>query len=125
MSLRYLALSAALAASAAWANPATPPALGSPVTRYITPDDYPHAALRARQQGRVAVRLDVNGIGRVTGCTITASSRSAILDAATCRILRSRLRFEPARDAGGAAVPGTYDTFVDWMLPGVRAPRNT
>lgn len=88
-----------------------------PIPSYISFEDYPDAALRARQQGRVAVRLEVSTAGRVTGCTVTASSRSSVLDATTCRILRSRVRFNPARDTQGVAVTGTYSTFVDWSLP--------
>lgn len=99
---------------------ATPPTPRAPIPRYISPMDYPDAALRARQQGRVAVRLGVSAEGRVTDCTVTASSRSAVLDASTCRILFSRVRFEPARDAQGIAVAGTFETFVDWSLPGTR-----
>jgi protein TonB len=93
-----------------------------PIARYISIQDYPSAALLARQQGRVGVRLGVSAAGRVTDCTVTLSSGAAILDASTCRLLRSRVRFDPARDAQGAAVAGTYSTHVDWTLPIMQAP---
>lgn len=63
-----------------------------------TPDDYPRDALQKGESGRVSFVLDVNSEGRVTACTITASSGSSSLDEATCRLARRRARFEPARD---------------------------
>ncbi|MBA3525824.1 MAG: TonB family protein [Sphingomonas sp.] len=56
-------------------------------------------ALARREQGRVEFRLDVGENGRVTGCTITRSSGSRWLDSTTCRILRSRARYTPARNS--------------------------
>jgi protein TonB len=84
---------------------------------YISPADYPAAALQARIQGKVDVRLVVGAGGRVTPCIIKRSSGSAALDDSTCRILRSRARFTPARDASGYPVPGSYDGSVSWTLP--------
>lgn len=84
---------------------------------YITQDDYPAAALRDDQQGQVRITLDVGPTGRVTDCRITLSSRSASLDQATCRIMRSRARFEPAHDAKGVAVAGIYRATIAWRLP--------
>lgn len=103
------------------AAPATPPTPRMPIERHISFQDYPDAALRAGQQGRVAVRLGVSAAGRVTDCTVTTSSRSSILDATTCRLLRSRVRFDPARDRQGVAVAGQFETFVVWSLPDTRA----
>ena len=67
-------------------------------------EDYPAAALAAREQGSSSFTLDVGANGRVAGCTITRSSGSAALDSTTCRLLRSRARFTPAVDASGATV---------------------
>lgn len=79
--------------------------------------DYPAAALRAGEQGRTAYRLDIGANGRVTGCTITKTSGSAALDNTTCRILRSRARFVPARDAEGKATVDTFEAATEWRLP--------
>jgi protein TonB len=91
-----------------------------PLTRLVTNDDYPAAALRADEQGTVAVELSVSPEGRVTGCRITASSGSAALDSTTCRVLASRGRFEPARDSRGRAIASTYQTHLRWALPPAR-----
>jgi TonB family protein len=84
---------------------------------YFSVDDYPAAALRGNEQGMSAFRLTIGTNGRVSDCVITQSSGSAALDAATCRILRSRARYVPARDAAGNPAPGTDSGRVTWRLP--------
>lgn len=79
-------------------------------------DDYPAAARAAREEGMVDFTLDVGANGRVTGCTITRSSGSAILDSTTCRLMRSRARFTPATDANGATVPDKLAGKIVWRL---------
>ncbi len=112
-------MTALLLAALLAAPPAAAPVRAVPVhplTRLIQVDDYPAAALRAGEQGIVKVALDVGAEGRVTACTILASSRSSILDASTCRILRARARFTPARDAAGKPVADRYETAIGWSL---------
>jgi TonB family protein len=53
----------------------------------------------------------------VTSCTVTSSSGSASLDAATCRIMTERARFIPARDRRGRAVADSLSARVRWVLP--------
>ena len=43
----------------------------------------------------------------MTDCSVTSSSGSSALDQATCRILRSRARFTPARDSSGNPTTGS------------------
>jgi protein TonB len=83
---------------------------------YITGDDYPASAARNNEQGRVTFTLVVGPSGQVTDCQIRATSGSAALDSATCRILRSRARFTPARDAQGRPTTDTSDGSVAWRL---------
>ncbi|HJU77280.1 MAG TPA: energy transducer TonB [Sphingomicrobium sp.] len=91
--------------------------LPQPVSAYISPLDYPASALPLRSEGRVDFTLEVDSKGRVSACTIRKSSGSAILDAATCRILRRRLKFNPARSASGEAQPDVIETSIEWHLP--------
>lgn len=84
---------------------------------YFSVDDYPAAARRARIEGRVGYSLVVGPDGRVSHCTVTASSGSRELDAATCRILRSRPRYTPARNAAGEPVSGPDSGVITWRLP--------
>jgi protein TonB len=80
-------------------------------------DDYPQDAIRNEQQGTTAVRLTVGTDGRVSGCTVTQSSGSSSLDAATCRIIRSRARYTPARDQNGNPISDSDTARIRWQLP--------
>ena len=90
-------------------------ALGN-LASLIGDGDYPAAALQAGEQGVVHFRLEVGQNGRVTNCTITTSSGSAALDAWTCRIMTTRARFEPARNAAGKAVADTVTSRIGWKI---------
>jgi TonB family protein len=85
-------------------------------------DDYPASAVRAREQGAVGFRLDVDKAGRVAGCTITSSSGSPALDSATCRLLAARARFTPARDRKGRPVPDSMAGRIVWRMPEPEPP---
>ena len=89
----------------------------TPLATLISEDDYPAAALRTHAQGTVRASLRVSRQGRVTACTITASSGSSVLDAATCRILTARAGFTPARDSRGRTVTDTAAAGVRWVIP--------
>ena len=84
----------------------------------VTDADYPEEALLNDEEGTVGFRLDVGTDGSVTGCTVTASSGSASLDAATCRIMADRGRFEPARDARGKPTPDQVNSRLTWRIEG-------
>lgn len=89
----------------------------TPLASYLSTDDYPAAALRNNEQGRVTVILDVAPTGRVNNCIVTESSGSATLDSTTCRIMRSRPRYRPARNPRGVAVADRDLAIVRWQLP--------
>ena len=89
----------------------------SALASYASRDDYPPMALRNREQGQVAFALAVGTDGRVSDCHITESSGSPALDMTTCRLMRSRARFTPARDSAGNAVPDTAAGEIGWHLP--------
>jgi TonB family protein len=84
---------------------------------YFSADDYPAAALRANEQGTTEFRLTIGPNGRVAACEVSRSSGSAALDQATCRILRSRARYTPARDSRGNPTTGGDFGRVSWRLP--------
>ena len=79
-------------------------------------DDYPIDALRMEQQGRTTVRLRINAKGKVSNCSVVASSGSASLDRKTCAILSRRARFTPARDSSGNAVEDSFTQTIVWQL---------
>ncbi|MEO5640637.1 MAG: energy transducer TonB [Sphingomicrobium sp.] len=80
-------------------------------------DDYPNEALQKRETGTVKVRLTIGVDGRISACEVTLSSLSPSLDAATCRVITDRARFEPARDRAGRPVPDSYVQRITWKLP--------
>jgi periplasmic protein TonB len=84
--------------------------------RFFGADNYPPAAIRAGAQGRVVASLQIGPNGRVTGCTVTASSGNSDLDDATCRGAR-RISFSPAKDDAGQPVASTYTLPIRWQLP--------
>jgi TonB family protein len=101
----------AVVAPAALPHPA-----GNPQS-WVTDDDYPAAALRAGEQGRVGVRLEIDAAGVVTGCTVTSASGSALLDARTCELLSARARFEAAHDGAGKPIASSWRSTLSWRLP--------
>jgi protein TonB len=112
------------AAPAPPAPPAPPPPRVSQAAKaksnlasYFSDDDYPPAAQRNEEQGTTAVRLSIGTDGRVTDCSVTASSGSTTLDNATCNILRRRARFTPAKDQAGNPITDSTTTRIRWQLP--------
>ena len=84
---------------------------------YVSNEDYPAAALRSEEQGSTRFRLTVGPDGRVKECAVTGSSGSSSLDSATCRLMKSRARFTPARDSSGNATGDTVSSTIRWVLP--------
>ncbi len=87
------------------------------LSTYFSADDYPASALRAHEQGTVGFALNIGPNGRVHDCIVTMASGSPALDHATCRILRSRARYTPARDFYGRPAFGRDSGRVSWRLP--------
>jgi TonB family protein len=85
--------------------------------------DYPAEALRNEEEGIVAFRLAVGADGKPTQCSITATSGSASLDDATCRILMERARFTPARDAQGKPTTDEVSGRINWKMVEDAPPR--
>lgn len=109
--------------------PVAPRATPTPISRaagarvrgdrgaWFSTDDYPAAAIRAEEQGVAGIEVQVGTTGRVSACNVTATSGSATLDRATCRLYSQRARFEPARDDAGRPVASTYRDTIRWQLP--------
>lgn len=96
------------------ATPAQPPSAAS---SWITPDDYPPAALRADAEGVVQVALSIDATGTLTDCRVERSSGNADLDTTTCALLRKRAKFAPARDASGQPTASIKQLRFRWEIP--------
>lgn len=114
--LALLQASGALAPAA----PAVPP-VPLHVETWLSYEDYPKEALRREEQGSVTTLLRVDATGRVRTCTVTETSGSAALDAASCDVLKRRARFRPATDAAGRAVEADYRSLQAWAIGGPTA----
>lgn len=84
---------------------------------YISSEDYPKAAMRAKAEGTTHVRYTVGIDGRASGCAVVKSSGNADLDSVTCSLIEKRFRFAPATDAQGRPVPDMLTKRYVWRLP--------
>ena len=84
---------------------------------YLSDADYPADAIRREEQGATRFRLAVGTDGHVTSCTVTGSSGSASLDLATCRLMKARARFSPARDTSGNPTTDVVSSTIVWRIP--------
>lgn len=102
------------------ASPAFTPRVARPLTapgRWVSDADYPTGALRRGEQGVTGFELTVGPDGRVRNCTVTRSSGSNELDAATCAKVSQRAHFNPASDDHGDAVTSRYSNAIRWQIP--------
>lgn len=79
-------------------------------------ENYPSRALREEIEGTVGVRVTVTPDGRATGCSVTSSSGSSILDQAACTGMERYARFDPALDAAGNPTTDSYSTRITYRL---------
>jgi protein TonB len=79
--------------------------------------DYPRAAMRRGDQGRVVVEFDISANGRVENCSIKTSSGHKSLDNVPCPLLERKARFQPPIDAAGLPQPTRGVLGVDFWMP--------
>lgn len=80
------------------------------------PERYPTWEVAEGNEGTTGFRTEIKPDGRVGNCTITLSSGSEALDIAACRIMQTRARFTPARDASGNAVTDVQNRRIHWAI---------
>jgi periplasmic protein TonB len=79
-------------------------------------ENYPRRAAQEEIEGTVGVRVTVTADGRATGCSVTGSSGSDILDGAACKDLERYGRFDPALDADGNPISASWSTRITYKL---------
>jgi protein TonB len=84
---------------------------------YVSDEDYPSSAARNEEQGTTRFRLAVGPDGKVKECTVTGSSGSSALDSTTCRLMKQRARFTPAKNNRGEPTGDTVSNAIRWVLP--------
>ena len=91
----------------------------------IGEEDYPDAAYNARIGGTVFISFVVAPSGRVESCAVTRSSGNRDLDATTCRLIKKRFRYRPARDGWGKPVAETVRGEQEWGVGPEPPPRDS
>lgn len=117
----FFVLAAVVQSASAAAQASDPQPASSPAT-WMSISDYPADALAKHQEGTVHFILQIDALGHVQSCAVTAGSGSPSLDAATCALLKSRASLQPARDALGKAVAGSFASHVQWVYPQAAPP---
>ena len=84
---------------------------------WVTQDDYAPSDIRSERQGTARFMLGIGTDGKVTSCTIIQSTGFDSLDAATCKFVSRRARFEAALDDSGAPIAGSYTGSIRWVIP--------
>ncbi len=79
-------------------------------------ENYPRRAAQEEIEGTVGVRVTVTADGRATGCSVTSSSGSNILDDAACKDLERYGRFDPALDDDGNPTSAGWSTRITYKL---------
>ena len=108
------------------APPAAPPAPPSQARGATTRNErrwagqiqqnYPSRALREETEGTVGVSVTIGPNGRVSGCSVSRSSGSSILDDAACKGMERYARFNPALDNAGNPTNGTFSTRITYRI---------
>lgn len=79
-------------------------------------DNYPARALREEAEGTVGVSITVGPDGRVSACSVTASSGNDSLDTGACEGMRRYARYKPALNAAGEPISATTSNRIVYRL---------
>lgn len=95
-------------------QPGTPPKAITPPNELFSSDDYPAAAVMARQSGTTSAEVLINEKGEVKECFVNETSGVATLDVMTC-LKMFKAKYNPALDASGKAVRSYDDIRIKWV----------
>jgi len=82
----------------------------------IVAEGYPQRAIRREIQGSVGVSVVVDASGRVSSCTVTASSGESVLDEGACQAMERYARYEPALNDAGNPTTGRDSLTITYRL---------
>lgn len=98
-------------------SPPRGPLPRSSSANWIRTTDYRTRWLLEGLEGRVQFNLTVSRYGFVEKCKIAQSSGDERLDSGTCRLVKRRARFYPARGDTQQAIEGEWSGAVRWVIP--------
>lgn len=86
------------------------------LVRNLTRSDYRTIAAGRMPSGRAMVSLRVEPSGVPSNCRVVGSSGDPAVDAGLCPLIQERLRFRPALDDQGRAIPYQLQYVATWRL---------
>ena len=84
--------------------------------RNVSRRDYRSLAAGRLPSGSAMVSLRVQTNGTASNCRVVRSSGDSVVDSGLCPLLTQRLRFRPAQDDRGRAIPYTLEYVATWRL---------
>lgn len=84
---------------------------------WISDDDYPADALSRESQGTVTIIWTIDTEGKVTNCSVAATSGDPALDSTACATITKRGRYKPALDKDGKPIAVHSTRRIVWRLP--------
>ena len=104
--------------------PPPPPSKARPAERdnrarwaaRIVNEGYPSRAVRRQIEGTVGVSVVIDANGRVSACTVTASSGESVLDDGACDAMQRYARYEPALNDAGDPTTGRDSQTIVYKL---------
>lgn len=84
--------------------------------------DYPPAALAAKEEGKVKIRIGIAADGGIASAVLESSSGVQILDLAAMSLALTRWRFTPAMRDGKPVLSSTL-LIINWQLPSTQPVR--
>jgi TonB family protein len=92
-----------------------PEAIGGPPS-WFSDEDYPRSSITKSSSGTVVAGLDIAEDGRLTACTVLATSGDKALDDRTCAVFMKRARYKPARDPSGKPIKMRIAQTLHWVM---------
>ena len=93
-----------------------PHAIGSMPDLFEAAASYPSLALARSVERNVIAKLQVGADGSVASCGAPGNYAYPQFVDSVCKVLKDRVRFEPARDISGAAVAAPYVLIVSFRV---------
>jgi len=86
------------------------------LVRNLNRGDYQRLAAGRLPAGRAMLALKVDASGLPSSCRVMRSSGDSVVDGGLCPLVVSRLRFRPALDDQGRAIPYSLQYVATWQL---------
>jgi len=101
---------------------ATPPIPVAAPASWVTDKDYPQFLSRDAKGGGLNARLDIDAAGSIVGCQAQEAGGAKEFYALTCRLLKERGRYTPAKAKDGRPIASYVFLKALWRVSAEVAP---